>query len=311
MSSFEDFCPLTDMANLSATLDKYGVAVLPGVLPEEECDMFRANVFAYLTDEWMVYQPEDLERLGISHGGMLKYYGISLIKPVLDLKTDERLIEPFRAIWNETELTTSLDALFIGPPPQSWSGGRFFDINKLSFHTDQASHKDYMCCVQSFINLEDTKTGDGCLSVLVGSHKYHAEFFKHFDVTSKGRDWFLLNQTTHNDWFIKEKQCRPVHICAPKGSMVFFDSRTIHMGTLPRQDRADKERWRFLHYVCYTPARLQTAENARIKREAYEQNRTTNHWPYGELKLCLKRDTRYNDLANLTERHKKYLGITD
>ena len=91
--------------------------------------------------------------------------------------------------------------------------------------------------------------------------------------------------------------------------MVFWDSRTIHMGTLPRQIRPNKH-WRFLVYVCYTPARLQTDQDKNLLKIAYIQNRLTAHWPYS-VRLFNRRqdDLMFNKLDDLTERHRKYLGI--
>lgn len=119
----------------------------------------------------------------------------------------------------------------------------------------------------------------------------------------------MLNQTTHNQWYI-DKGCEFNTIMAPKGAMVFFDSRTIHMGTPPRQGRPNPNRWRFLHYVCYTPARFQTREDAKLKRMAYVENRCTAHWPYSVSVFEKSKDDKtINDLRYLTQRHKKYLGI--
>jgi hypothetical protein len=97
-------------------------------------------------------------------------------------------------------------------------------------------------------------------------------------------------------------------ILAPKGSIVFWDSRTIHMGTLPRLDRVNMDRWRFVVYVCYTPAHLQTNEDVKLKRMAYIENRCTAHWPHG-VRVFQKTsdDTKTNDLKKLTQRHNKYI----
>lgn len=92
--------------------------------------------------------------------------------------------------------------------------------------------------------------------------------------------------------------------------MVFWDSRTIHMGTLPRKNRPNPDRWRFVIYVCYTPANLQTEEDSKLKRMAYIQNRCTAHWPYGvRVFPKYKGDNAMNDMRQLTPRHRKYLGI--
>ena len=129
----------------------------------------------------------------------------------------------------------------------------------------------------------------------------------HFNVNTHDIDWYTIKK--HQFEWLKQKGCEWRTIIAPKGSMVFWDSRTAHTGTLPRRDRPN-ENWRFLVYVCYTPARLQTRHDAAIKRDAYIQNRCTAHWPYS-VRMFGRRDDdlKFNNLKNLTDRHKKYIGI--
>jgi len=308
---FSDFSPQTSLENLNSTLDEFGVAVVPDIISAEECNQFKKEIFKHLSQQHEINTCEEYyAQFKPMNGGLIHYYGITLIQPVLDLKTDQRVIEPFKRIWNnETELTTSFDGMFIGPPPPppiNTESKYIFNLNQLSFHTDQASNKSTKCCVQAFINLEATEHGDGCLSVLTHSHKYHAEFFQHFNLDTNGKDWFRLKKI-HIDWFVNEKGCEFKMICAPKGSMVFWDSRTMHMGTLRRQMDT---RWRFLVYVCYTPACLQTDEDKHLKQIAYIQNRLTAHWPYG-VRLFDRRDDdlMFNKLEDLTHRHRKYFGV--
>jgi len=308
-------------------------------------------MFDYLAREHQVTKPDDFKRLKPLRGGMMKSYGIALQKEILDLKTDERVVDSFRQIWAEKELTTALDSIYIGPPPERCRFKQEFNTpdSKPWFHTDQSSDKKGMHCIQSFINLETIEDGDGCLSVLAYSHKHtdqssdkkgmhciqsfinletiedgdgclsvlayshknHQEFFEHFNESTKGADWFILREN-HLDWYLREKSSVWCSITAPKGSMVFWDSRTIHMGTLPRQDRVNKDRWRFIAYVCYTPARYQNERDAELKRQAYIDNKTTSHWPYG-VNVGSKPidDGRKNSLDNLSERHKRLIGITE
>jgi ectoine hydroxylase-related dioxygenase (phytanoyl-CoA dioxygenase family) len=309
---YADFYPETTLENLNTTLDTHGVAVLPRVFSEKECDDLKVATLRYLAQEYSVFTNEDFKNLHLLRGGMFHNYGASLTKEILDFKTDERTIEPFKRIWNTNELTVSLDGLYLSPPPVGNSD--YFDSTKNWFHTDQASNKKNKCCIQASINLEHIEHGDGCLSVLLNSHKYHAEFFNHFGVNSKGRDWFLLNNSNHFDWYTKEKGCEWKMIMAPKGSIVFWDSRTIHMGTLPRRDeRVNVDRWRFIVYVCYTSAHLQTNEDTKLKRMAYVNNRNTSHWPYNvNVFAKTSDDTKINDFKSLSQRHKKYIfGIED
>jgi ectoine hydroxylase-related dioxygenase (phytanoyl-CoA dioxygenase family) len=308
--NYSDFSPQTNLENLNSTLDEFGIAVLANVITNEECNQFKKEIFKHLSKQHDIHTTEDYyAKFRPMNGGLVHYYGLTLIRPVLDLKTDERVIEPFKRIWNETDLTTSFDGMYIGPPPPPADNESkyLFNLNQLSFHTDQSSDKVVKCCVQAFINLEPTEHGDGCLSVLTNSHKYHAEFFQHFKLNTNGKDWFRLKKT-HLDWFTNEKNCEFKMICAPKGSMVFWDSRTIHMGTLRRQMDS---KWRFLVYVCYTPACLQTDQDKHLKQVAYVQNRLTSHWPYGSVRLFDRRedDLMFNKLENLTERHRKYFGV--
>ena len=304
---YTDFSHQTNLENLLSTLNEHGVAVLPNVFSNSECDKLKNAVFKHLAQNHNIQTVDDYyKKFRPLNGGLIHYYGLSLIQQVLDLKTDERTVEPFRRIWNESAVTTSLDGMFIGPPSEETKF--FFDPNSLSFHTDQSSEKKELCCVQAFINLEPTESGDGCLSILRNSHKYHGEFFQHFNINTKGKDWYKLNKT-HLDWFINEKKCEWNMITAPKGSMVFWDSRTFHMGTLPRRDRINRN-WRFLVYVCYTPERLQSKEDSNLKRIAYEQNRLTSHWPYGVRLFNRKEDDlMFNKSENLTPSQRKYLGI--
>ena len=303
--NFSEFSPQTNLENLTELLSLQGVAVIANVIPSNECNQIKRQVFKYLYKYHNIETSDDFyKKFRPLNGGLIHYYGISLIRPILDLKTDQRVIEPFAHIWKEKELTTSLDGMFISAPAEETNF--YFKADKLDFHTDQASNKNEMCCIQSFVNLEETISSDGCLSVLLNSHKYHSEFFQHFNLDTKGKDWFLL-KPNHLDWFINEKKCEWKMVMAPKGSMVFWDSRTIHMGTLPRMG---SKNWRFLVYVCYTPAKLQTEQDRQLIELAYVQNRLTAHWPYG-VRLFNRRqdDLIFNNVDDLTERHRKYLGI--
>ncbi|RNA01033.1 hypothetical protein BpHYR1_019754 [Brachionus plicatilis] len=306
---FTDFSPQTNLSNLKSTLAEYGVAVLPGVISGVECNNLRQTLMNYISNDLNISLPNDFEKLKPLKGGIMRHYGISLLKEVLDLKTDERVKRPYEEIWNQRELTTSFDSVFFGPPPEQLSDNYFFDENRTWFHLDQASNKRDMCCVQGFINCEDTQPGDGCLSVLDKSHLFFNEFYDTFKIDTHGKDWFLLNQVIHVDWF-KSKGCEWKTIMAPKRSMVFWDSRVVHMGTAPRKGRPSPN-WRILAYVCYTPAQLQSRNDAKLKRNAFVDNKCTAHWPYSVRVFDNKINgfDKKNNLKDLCERQKMLFGI--
>ena len=219
---YNDFYPEASLETLNTVLETFGVAVLPNVFGEKECDDIKAASLRYLALEYGVHTNEDFKKLNLLRGGMFHNYGVSLTKEILDLKTEDRTIEPFKRIWQEEKLTTSLDGLYLAPPASTSDVHSFFDPNKNWFHTDQASNKKDKCCIQAFINMETTEHGDACLSVLAKSHNFHQEFFDHFAITTKGRNWFLINNTNHFEWF-KNKGCEWKMIMAPKGLKNFYE----------------------------------------------------------------------------------------
>ena len=56
------------------------------------------------------------------------------------------------------------------------------------------------------------RDGDATLTVLLGSHKHHAEFAsRHRSYTKKDdEDWYKLQSQEELDFFVKEKGCQPV-----------------------------------------------------------------------------------------------------
>lgn len=101
-------------------------------------------------------------------------------------------------------------------------------------------------------------------------------------------------------------------VLAPKGSMVFWDSRTIHKPSPAMSNRINKTRWRFVIYVCYTPEKFQSEADKQKKKEAYINNSCTSHWPF-MVTVFRKNynDKKINNIEDLTERQKKCIGIKD
>ena len=60
---------------------------------------------------------------------------------------------------------------------------------------------------------------------------------------------------------------------------LFWDSRTIHSGLEPAKERKELRK-RSVAYLCYTPRKLASAAMLKKKVKAFEELRTTNHWPH-------------------------------
>lgn len=50
-----------------------------------------------------------------------------------------------------------------------------------------------------------------------------------------------------------DKGLKPEKILAPKGSLILWDSRTIHTAVLPSNKRNNPKNVRFVVYVCMMP----------------------------------------------------------
>ena len=157
-----------------------------------------------------------------------------------------------------------------------------------------------MQCWATGLNVE---RGDATLTVYEGSHKFQKEFAEKFEVKDKS-DWYKL--TKEEELFYTEKGCKKVNIMCPKGSLVFWDSRTIHCGTEARKNRKNKK-FRCVVYLCYQPRSQITPALLRKKVKAFNDLRTTNHWP-AKPKLFGKNPRTYgNELPIVTSIEKPKL----
>jgi len=93
------------------------------------------------------------------------------------------------------------------------------------FHTDQSYTRSQFGCVQSWITGYDVNEGDATLAILETSNKYHKEFAEQFGITDK-KDWYQLNE--FEEQFYLDRKCKMKKIECPEGSLVLWDSRTIH-----------------------------------------------------------------------------------
>jgi hypothetical protein len=136
--------------------------------------------------------------------------------------------------------------------------------------------------------------------VLKGSHAHHGEFSRRFfnameslegsSDAPKGAlsapfktDWYKLKSQEELDFFIKEKGCEPIRICCPRGSLVLWDSRTMHAGYESSRSRTNPN-FRMVAYVCYVPRSQATPKQLLKKQKAFNEQRTTSHWPqYSKL----------------------------
>jgi hypothetical protein len=123
----------------------------------------------------------------------------------------------------------------------------------------------------------DVEEGDATLMILEKSHLYHQELAETFEAAKKTRkNWYLLGQEELD--FYAEKGCKARAIRCPAGSMVFWDSRTIHQGKEPDRGRANPNH-RLVYYECMCPRNKCTDATLKKRCKYADEMRTTAHWP--------------------------------
>ena len=273
--------------SLKETLEEYGVAIIPNLLDDNECKAINNGIwdyFEHITQNWKdELKPinrensktwENIYQLYPLHSQLFKYWGVGHSQVLWDFRQNEKVVNVFSHLWNckKEDLFVSYDGFSFCIPPEITNKGW---ENKPWFHTDQSYLRNDLECIQSWVTANDVEEGDGSLTIMEGSHKYHAECGKTFNINDK-KDWYKLNSIEQR--FYEDKKCAIKKIKCPKGSMVLWDSRTIHYGSNPMKKRKNKN-FRSILYLCYMKKELCTISQIEKKKDMFVKKQTSNHWP--------------------------------
>lgn len=154
----------------------------------------------------------------------------------------------------------------------------------------ESSLKTQPFTIQGQFLFEDSFEGDGGFYCIPKSHLRFDEFapelqrIAEMQGTSKERhqvrdhyveDFFELGATASNHPYCRKQ------ITAPRGSLILWDSRTVHWN-----QHADRERSpaltakvRMVGYVSYVPKARLTDDARAMRKEAFEKGFSTGHNP--------------------------------
>ena len=284
MTDYQELKYLCESDSMKATIEKYGVAIIPGVLSDEQCqDMVNGiwSHFEHITQKWET--PIDRQdtstwmqysKLYPIHSMLYQHWDVGHSQPVWNLRQNTDIVDIFSKFWNckPEELLVSFDGLSFHLPPETTNKGWF--RNNTWFHCDQSFIRPDFECLQSWITGLDIDEGDATLAFYESSNQLHEEFGKTFGITNN-TDWHKL--TKEQEQFYKDK-CSLKKIKCPKGSLVLWDSRTIHCGVEASKNRPNPK-CRSVVYLCYQPRSLATIRQLSKKQKAFRELRLTSHWP--------------------------------
>ena len=295
----------TTLDGLKSKLEKYGVAVIPNVLNAVECQHMVDGMWSYLEHVSQKFEVPirrtdcktwaQIQHLWPMHWMLLKQYGIGQTQMSWDLRQNPKVAAPFAKLWDTKaeDLLCSFDGASFQMPPEitghGWNNQRCGGTRtKVCFVMDSSAFKGgsrhltppRVTRLSASWNKVTNYTPN--LIHISKSRKSRPKSTRKSGkrpVAALKKDWFKL-EPKHVEWYQKTKGCKPVYIQCPAGSMVFWDSRTIHYGREAVQGRAAANRIRCIAYICMTPRRLCSEANRRKRVKAFNDMRTTSHWPH-------------------------------
>jgi hypothetical protein len=277
---------VTDAENLRNTLSEFGVAIIPSILNEDECRSMLSGMwdfFEHITRVWEVPISRNDEetwsqiyKLYPMHSMLFQYWNIGHAQTVWDLRQNNKILTIFSNIWNcnKEDLLCSFDGASFNVPFEVTNRG--YNRNNLWLHTDQSYTRNNFECIQSWITALDVNEGDATLGFLETSNNFHQSCRFQFDIEDK-KDWYKLSKE-QEDFYRNDCDCPYKKIKCPKGSLVLWDSRTIHCGVEGLRTRQVRN-FRAIVYLCYTPRNICSSADLKKKRKAFEEMRMTSHWP--------------------------------
>jgi len=284
MTDYEYKRYVTTKENLRDTINTYGVAIIPGVLDEDECNGIVSGIwdyFEHISQDWNkaisrddVSSWREIYKLYPLHSMLFQHHSVGQSQVCWDVRQNEKVVDIFRNFWEDDDLLVSFDGLSFNVPPEKTNRG--WNRNNTWYHTDQSYLRPEFECIQSWATGLDVNRGDATLAFMESSNIYHKEFCETFGITEK-KDWTKLTKVQED--FYQDKGCEYKKIYCPKGSIVFWDSRTIHCGCEALKGRPT-ENFRAIVYLCYTPKSRITPALLRKKQKAFNEIRVTSHWPH-------------------------------
>lgn len=267
--------------NFQSVLDKYGVCVIPDVIPREQLMSIRSSLWyglsSMMNGRFNIHDKstwQTFHELLPLYGMMVHHYSIGHLQAVWDVRQIKKIGDIFGRIYNidRSQLKTSFDAISVSMPPEitgkGWYEGRDW------FHLDHSPKRRGFACVQGLVNLYDVQEGDATLRILEGSHVHTDDFFETVDDLTD-RDWFPLS-CDQLDYY-KTRGCRDKCVLASAGSLVLWDSRTVHQGVEPSSNRKSPN-FRATFYICMRQVSMFTNEQLEMRQRAFRELRMTNHW---------------------------------
>lgn len=305
-----------NIASYLKDLEEQGYCVIPQVVSTSEAEQLYERVwYEYIEKAWPLCRMDDRSNWKEAFP-MHNKYGIfagpaGQIQVMWDLRQDPRIVNIFSQLWNTNDLIVSMDGLSFMCPSEIREG--FYDIwphvdqgtirrergtynnNPPIDFVSESSLKTQPFTIQGQFLFEDSLEGDAGFYCIPKSHLRFTEFAPQLEIMSAGdprderrkiRNRYLKEFFTENKDEQGNSYCMK-HITATRGSLILWDSRTIHWNQCASKDRPFREhpKVRMVGFLSYVPKARLTDEGRLLRKKAFEEGVSTGHNPaYPELK---------------------------
>ncbi|PVD36949.1 hypothetical protein C0Q70_03942 [Pomacea canaliculata] len=229
-------------------LNDKGYSVIPDVLTSEECDVYIGKYRDWLATFGADEAPDQLDSI-------IRSYRVGHLEQTWEVRLKAKSV--FQTIWQTDKLLSSVDAALPSPSLQKRSRRRSTLRTQTGFTWTRAPYEWVsmatrgLCTWRKPLRLITA-------SVLEKSHKQFESFYTRDGIEAQAKKSNELGYLTFNNddvaWY-QQHGCYPRKVPVPKGGMVVWDSRLVHDNCRPEEGRPNKDRWRFVVFVCMTPAR--------------------------------------------------------
>ncbi len=322
MTSTDDTSPI-NTPNLSPLsylrdLEEFGYCIIPQVLSIPETEVLYQRIWhEFIEKAWPNCRMEERGNWAEAfpmHNTVGIFAGpAGQIQVMWDLRQDPRIVNIFGNIWNTSDLIVSMDGISFMCPPEIREGridpwphvdqgilrredNAAHNNNPPDDFVSESSLKTQPYTIQGQFLFEESSDGDGGFYCIPKSHLRFTEFAPQLETISameipreersKARKKFLKEFFESREDESGNSYCMK-HITAPRGSLILWDSRTVHWNQHATKDRpySDRPKVRMVGYVCYVPKSRLTNEGRILRKEAYTKGVATGHNPsYPELK---------------------------
>ena len=134
----------TNKDNLAKTLKEHGVAIIPNILDDSECDELVNGIwdyFEHISQKWSIPinrnnhdSFREIYKLYPLHSMLFQHYSIGHSQVCWNQRQNPKIVDIFKTFWKTDELLVSFDGLSFNLPPEETNRGWY--RGNTWYHTD-------------------------------------------------------------------------------------------------------------------------------------------------------------------------------